>query len=134
LSLITLDKWAVLVVDDERDNRQLLTDVLDFFGAQVTAVSSGREAMQAVEENAFRLVLLDIQMPLVDGLDVIQFIRGSDDPHIKHLMVVAVTAEAMPGDRERILAKGFDGYVAKPLDALSFANVITEIVENKEKM
>ncbi len=131
--MITLDNWTVLVVDDEPDNRQLVTDILTYFGANVSTASSGDEAKQLIQQNVYRLVLLDIQMPLVDGYAVLRFIRGSDETRIKQLIVIAVTAEAMRGDRERIMAAGFDGYIAKPLEPATFATLISEIVEIREK-
>ncbi len=81
------------------------------------AVSSGREALAALEQQSFDLVLMDVQMPDMDGFETTKAIRAQERISQKHLPIVAMTAHAMIGDRERCLAAGMDSYVTKPVDA-----------------
>ena len=130
--MINLEGWPILAVDDERDNLRLLEDILLFFNAQVTCASSGQEALDKLAANRYRLILQDIQMPVVSGWDIIKFIRNHADAEVKTQVVVAVTAQAMWGDKERILAAGFDGYISKPIDSLEFLTTIEGILESKK--
>jgi len=101
----------VLVVDDGELNREVARHLLEQRGHVVTLVKSGREALEAVGREAFDVILMDVQMPEMDGIETARALRdrGSKIP------VVAVTAHAMKGDRERFLAAGMDGYVSKPV-------------------
>ena len=101
----------VLVVDDGELNREVARHLLEQRGHVVTLVKSGREALEAVGREAFDVILMDVQMPEMDGIETARALRdrGSKTP------VVAVTAHAMKGDRERFLAAGMDGYVSKPV-------------------
>jgi CheY-like chemotaxis protein len=130
--MINLEGWSVLVVDDDRDNLRLLEDILLFSQANVTCVSSGQEALEKLAANRYRLILQDVQMPVVSGWDIIKFIRNHIDAEIKTQVVVAVTAQAMWGDKERILAAGFDGYISKPIDSLEFLTTIKDILDSKK--
>jgi len=130
--MISLKDWDVLAVDDERDNLRLLEDILAFCDARVTCASSGKEALDKIAANRYGLILQDLQMPTINGWDVIRFIREHTDPAVKSQIVIAVTAAAMPGDKERTPAAGFDGYIAKPIDALEFLTTIEAILESKK--
>ena len=130
--MINLEDWSVLVVDDDRDNLRLLEDILLFCQAQVTCISSGQEALEKLATNRYQLILQDIQMPVVSGWDIIKFIRSHNDVEIKTQIVVAVTAQAMWGDKERALAAGFDGYISKPIDSLEFLIIIKDILDSKK--
>jgi two-component system, cell cycle response regulator DivK len=104
----------ILVAEDNAVNRELLRELLEARGYTVLEACNGQEALQMLEQTQPELLLLDIGMPLLDGFGVIRKIR--EDPRLELLPVVAVTAYAMRGDRERILASGFDGYLSKPLN------------------
>ncbi len=121
--------WNVLLVDDEPDNLSVLELLLTFYDARVTSVRSGQEALQLLGEQPFTLALIDIQMPKISGWDIIKHIRASDNPRIRAMLAIAVTAYAMAGDRERVLAAGFDGYVAKPIDVTTFMQALQETIE-----
>jgi signal transduction histidine kinase/DNA-binding response OmpR family regulator len=101
----------ILVVDDGELNREVARHLLEQRGHEVTLVKSGREALDALARGSFDVVLMDVQMPEMDGVETTRLIRerGLEVP------VVAVTAHAMKGDRERFLAAGMDGYVSKPV-------------------
>jgi two-component system, cell cycle response regulator DivK len=107
----------VLVAEDNAVNRELLHELLEMFGYEVAEATNGREALRLVEETTPDIVLLDIGMPELDGFGVIRSLRSN--PHYAHLRVLAITAYAMQGDRERILESGFDGYLSKPVNTQS---------------
>ena len=105
---------TVLVVDDNSTNRFLATEVLRCFGYRTMDVGSGLEALAALEREPIDLVILDIQMPLMNGLEVIHNIRSSRDPKIRGVKVLAATALAMSEDRRCCLSSGADAYIARP--------------------
>jgi CheY-like chemotaxis protein len=105
----------VLIAEDNAVNRELLREVLEGRGYEVVEAVDGQEALAKIEESRPNLVLLDINMPVLDGFAVIRRIR--EDARLRHLPVLAVTAYAMKDDREKVMTAGFDGYVAKPVNA-----------------
>jgi two-component system, cell cycle response regulator DivK len=112
----------VLVVDDHATNLRLITGVLESQGYSHQTADSGEAALQMLEQEQFDLVLLDIQMPGLSGTEVAKCIRAN--PKTSSLKLIAVTALAMPGDREEILRAGFDGYVAKPFKIPELLEVV----------
>ncbi len=106
----------VLIVEDNATNQLLIQAFLDSFGLAHATAADGKAALEALERDAFDLVLMDIMMPGMDGIETTQAIRALDGPAAK-LPIVALTANAMTGDRETYLAAGMDGYVAKPVSA-----------------
>ncbi|SDM71316.1 Signal transduction histidine kinase [Geoalkalibacter ferrihydriticus] len=119
----------ILLAEDNPVNRTLMVRVLAKRGHTVNCAVNGEEALRALAEKTFDLVVMDVQMPVMDGLAATRAIRedrsGAFDPHIP---ILALTAHAMSGDRESILAAGLDGYVAKPVDFNEFFRVIQELV------
>jgi len=105
----------VLVVDDNPAGRELVREYLQDCVASITEAANGREALEKLRTGLPDLVLLDIQMPEMDGYEVLREIRR--DPRLKSLRVVALTAFAMQGDQERAMAAGFDDYLTKPVTA-----------------
>ena len=106
---------TILIAEDNAVNRELLRELLETRGHTVKEACNGQEAIQAVEESLPDVLLLDIGMPILDGYAVIRKIR--ENPSLAVLPVLGVTAYAMQGDREKILASGFDGYLSKPVNA-----------------
>ncbi|HEC22592.1 MAG TPA: response regulator [Chloroflexi bacterium] len=102
----------VLIVDDEPDNRQLLAELLGFYGAVVAEAKSGREALEMAKPFNPELVLLDLAMPEIDGFEVYRKLRAM--PEFDHVVIVALTALAMPEDAREVQEAGFDGYITKP--------------------
>jgi CheY-like chemotaxis protein len=126
---IDASAWKVLVVEDDASNRHIITHVLRFYDAEVVEAASGREALAALDTTSvFTLGLFDIQMADMSGWEVLTELRKRPQPSISQMPVIAVTALAMQGDRERILAAGFDGYIAKPIEVDTFISQIIEIL------
>ncbi|MDP9266923.1 MAG: response regulator [Acidobacteriota bacterium] len=103
----------ILVAEDNAANRELLREALGMKGHSVTEAENGEEALARLEEFAPDMILLDIQMPKLDGYEVIRRIRL--DERWQKLKVIALTAFAMRGEQEKALAAGFDGYVSEPI-------------------
>ena len=104
----------ILVVEDNEKNMKLFRDVLGARGYRTLEATTGGEAVELATEQAPDLVLMDIQMPGVDGVEALRRLRA--DERTAGIPVLAVTAQAMQGDRERFLAEGFDGYLSKPVN------------------
>jgi signal transduction histidine kinase/ActR/RegA family two-component response regulator len=117
----------VLLTDDNAINRQVARLFLQPQGAVITEAGNGREALDLLEKQAFDLVLLDCNMPVMDGMEAIVRIRSSGAPWAT-LPVIALTANAMSGDRERLLALGMSGYVSKPVDRLELYAEIERVL------
>ena len=105
----------ILVAEDNLVNQKLATRLLEKAGHIVVVAANGRHALEALESESFDLVLMDVQMPEMDGLDAAAAIREREQRTREHQPIVAMTAHAMKGDRERCLAAGMDGYVTKPI-------------------
>ena len=111
----TLSGLRVLLVDDNRINRHVGRLMLQPLGVTVIEAENGREALDLLVRQQIDLVLLDVHMPVMDGIETLRHIRASTEPW-SNLPVIAVTADAMSGDRENLIARGMDSYVAKPID------------------
>jgi CheY-like chemotaxis protein len=105
----------ILLAEDNQVNQRLATRLLEKRGYEVTVVDNGREALDALARSAFDLVLMDVQMPVLDGIEAVMEIRLNETGKPFHQRVVALTAHAMKGDEERCLAAGMDGYLSKPI-------------------
>ena len=104
----------ILVVEDNEKNMKLFRDVLSATGYRTLEATTGGEAVEMATEHAPDLVLMDIQMPDIDGVEALRRLRAG--ARTSSLRVLAVTAQAMQGDREHFLAAGFDGYLSKPVN------------------
>ena len=110
-----LQELHVLLAEDNPINQKVAIRMLREAGIQVTLASNGLEAVAALTDGAFDLILMDVQMPEMDGLEATRQIRSQEQATGRHTPVVAMTAHVMKGDRERCLAAGMDGYVSKPV-------------------
>jgi CheY-like chemotaxis protein len=108
---------TILVIEDNPDNIRLVAYVLRAHGYEPLLATSGAEGLQIAGETKPQLILLDIRMPHMDGYEVVARLRQMD---LEDTTIVAVTASAMVGDRERITSAGFDGYIQKPIDPETF--------------
>jgi two-component system, sensor histidine kinase and response regulator len=115
-ALLAQRRMRILVADDNEINRSVATRMLRRKGHRVQTAVNGREAVQAYGREVFDLILMDVQMPELDGFDATAQIRALEKQTGRRVGIVAMTAHAMTGDRERCLAAGMDGYVAKPVD------------------
>ena len=106
--------WEVLLVDDEPDNLEVVAETLEYRGALVRTALNGLEALAVLQEFRPNLILADLSMPQMDGWELRT--RLKNNPELQHIPLVAVSAHAMIGDKERALAAGFDGYLTKPVD------------------
>ncbi len=109
------DGWRILVAEDEYINKILIRTLLQQAGYHVTVVQNGREAVDAWRGGVFDCILMDIQMPFMDGYEAVARIRAQEGAG-EHIPVIAMTAHAMSGDRQRCLQAGMDDYLAKPID------------------
>jgi two-component system, cell cycle response regulator DivK len=114
----------ILVVEDNEKSMKLFRDVLDASGYQTLEATTGIEAVDMASEHTPDLVLMDIQMPDLDGVQALQRLRA--DERTAGIPVLALTAQAMQGDRERFLAEGFDGYLSKPVDVRELLGTVRE--------
>jgi CheY-like chemotaxis protein len=119
----------LLVVEDNRVNLELMTYLLTAFGHDVVVAVSGQAALAELRRTRVDLVVCDVHMPGMDGVQLVTELRAH--PGTADLAVIAVTAAAMVGDRERLLAAGFDGYLAKPIDPHAFAQQVEEFLRQR---
>lgn len=113
-----ISTWKILVVDDEPDSLEVVTRVLTFHGAQVMNASNGKEALEKIAEMRPTFILSDLSMPVMDGWEMLYHLQS--DPRTKDIPIIALTAHAMSGDRERAVGAGFHYYLTKPLSPLTF--------------
>ncbi len=109
------DKVRILLAEDNLINQKLTIIMLAKSGYKVDVVENGQQAVEAVLKGDYHLVLMDVQMPVLNGLEATQQIRQQEQPG-KHIPIIAMTAHAMKGDQERCLNAGMDGYLSKPLN------------------
>lgn len=117
----------VLLAEDSPVNQKLAVALLEKYGHHVTVVANGREALAAYDAQPFDLILMDVQMPEMDGYDATAAIREQERQSGQHIPIIALTAHAMKGDRERCLAAGMDAYVSKPIRAEQLLHAIAAI-------
>jgi CheY-like chemotaxis protein len=115
---------TILIVEDNENNRNLLKDILIFHGYEVTVAFDGQEGVSLARELMPDLVLMDIQMPGMDGMTAGQILKG--DPATSGLKIIALTSFAMQGDREKFLAAGFDGYLSKPINTRELPGLVQQ--------
>lgn len=118
----------ILVIEDNAKNLKLVHDVLEYAGYQVVEARSGEEGLQAAMHCAPDLVLMDLQLPGIDGTETLRQLRKFGQ---RTVPVVAVTAFAMPSDRESALAAGFDGYLEKPISVRDFPGQVSAFLHRE---
>jgi signal transduction histidine kinase/DNA-binding response OmpR family regulator len=122
---------TILLVEDNSINRQVAEEVLHTGGINVTSVHNGRQAVDILQEKTFDAVLMDVQMPEMDGIEATEIIRRNEN--LRNLPIIALTAHAMEKDRQACLAAGMNGYVAKPLDSVELFKAIAECLQKQGK-
>jgi two-component system sensor histidine kinase/response regulator len=118
----------VLVVEDNLVNRLLAIRLVEKHGHTTGFACNGREALEALAKQRFDLVLMDVQMPEMDGLEATRVIRAQEEHSLGHLPIIAMTAHAMHGDRELCLAAGMDAYVSKPIAVHELLGAIDQVL------
>jgi CheY-like chemotaxis protein len=113
---------VVLIAEDNEENLKLFRDVLEAKGYRPLEAGTGERAVELANEHVPDLVLMDIQLPGIDGVEALGRLRA--DERTASVPVLALTAQAMQGDRERFLAAGFDGYISKPIDIVDFISTV----------
>jgi CheY-like chemotaxis protein len=116
----------ILLAEDNPVNQKLAVRLLEREGHTVLLAGTGREALETLERTPVDLVLMDVQMPEIDGLDATAAIREREMRTREHLPIIAMTAHVMKGDRERCLAAGMDGYLSKPIRPEELARAIEQ--------
>jgi two-component system cell cycle response regulator DivK len=116
----------ILIVEDNDKNRKLVRDVLQFKGYRTLEAESGELGVARAREARPALILMDIQLPGMSGIEALAHLRA--DASTRDIPIVAVTASAMMQDRQRILAAGFDGYQSKPIDVKGFLQMVAEML------
>ena len=118
--------WRVVVVDDEEDSQIVAAMMLEMAGAEVLTANNGREGLSVIRNNRPHLVISDLSMPELDGWGMMRELNM--DRATMDIPVVALTAHAMVGDRERAIQAGFTNYISKPLDPEKFLNQLAALV------
>ena len=124
-------KPNILVIEDNEQNLYLVKFMLEKNGYEVVQARDGREGIELATSVKPALILLDIQLPVMDGYEVARELRGN--PELAGVPIVAVTSYAMAGDRERVLAAGCTGYVEKPVNPDTFINELQEYLPGKRE-
>ncbi|MCX6067181.1 MAG: response regulator, partial [Chloroflexi bacterium] len=123
--IIAAPGTRILLVEDNRTNQVVALGILKRIGLSADAVANGQEALQALEKNTYALVLMDVQMPVMDGLEATRHIRDYHSAVFNHLLpVIAMTAHALKGDRDRCLEAGMNDYVSKPIDPRALVDTL----------
>jgi two-component system, sensor histidine kinase and response regulator len=117
-----------LLAEDNKVNQMLAVRLLEKHGYSVSVAPNGREALSALAKEEFDLVLMDVQMPEMDGLEATKAIRENEKTSGRHLTIIAMTAHALKGDQEKCLSAGMDGYVSKPIRTAELFSAIEEAV------
>src|SRR6185436_4600264 len=128
---LTDEPRHVLLAEDNLVNQRVAAGLLTRRGHRVTVVENGKQALEALDKTAFDLVLMDLQMPEMGGLEATAAIRTRERKSGGHLRIVAMTAHAMSGDRERCLAAGMDDYLSKPVDQTRLFAAVEQVPETR---
>jgi CheY-like chemotaxis protein len=120
-------KLKILLAEDNAVNQRVAQRVLEKAGHSVTVVDNGRKAVEAFYRQHFDLILMDVQMPEMDGFEATEAIREREDWSVQRTPIIALTAHAMSGDRERCLEHGMDAYVQKPIDSAEMLSTIARL-------
>jgi CheY-like chemotaxis protein len=117
---------TILIVEDNALNLELVSDLLTAEGYSIRQARTGEEGLRLAQAERPTAILMDLRMPGIDGYAALRGLRG--DPRTAHIPVVALTAQAMNGDEEAVLAAGFDGYIPKPIDTRTFCKTVARVL------
>jgi two-component system cell cycle response regulator DivK len=122
---------TILIVEDNENNRSLLRDILIFHGYEIAVASDGQEGLALARKLMPDLILMDIQMPGLDGMTAGSILK--QDPATNGLKIIALTSFAMRGDREKFLAAGFDDYLSKPINTRELPGLVIRWLNGEQK-
>ncbi|AGK99131.1 response regulator [Clostridium pasteurianum] len=120
---------TILVVEDNEINKKIVHRFLKHLGYKYISVSNGKEAIEILEDNSVDLILMDIQMPILDGYEATEIIRKKEAVLRKHTPIIAMTAYAMIGDREKFIKCGMDNYISKPFSMDSLDEILKNTIK-----
>jgi CheY-like chemotaxis protein len=119
----------ILIVEDNDKNRKLVRDVLTFKGYGIIETETGEEGVELARERSPRLVLMDIRLPGIDGVEALRRLRAEETT--RGIPVMAMTASVMSEDRQKIMAAGFDAYQSKPINVTEFVAAVAQLLERR---
>ena len=119
----------ILIVEDNPKNLKLMRDVLQFWGYTTLEAATGEAGVELARAQQPALILMDVQLPGMNGREAMQVLKA--DEHTRHMPIIALTAFAMKGDKENLLAEGFDGYIAKPVDIKEIPKVLEKYLSGR---
>ncbi len=117
----------ILIVEDNEKNRKLERDILQFHGYRTAEADNAEDGLQLAQSTPPALILMDIQLPRMNGIEALRLLRA--DARTRGIPVIAVTASAMSQDRQKIMAAGFDGYQAKPINVTGFVAAVRAMLD-----
>ena len=120
--------YRILLAEDNHINQKVATRLLEIHGHTVSVAQNGFEVLSALKKMSFDLILMDVQMPKMDGLEAAATIRSLEKGSGVHIPIIAMTAHAMQGDKEKCIKSGMDGYMSKPIDPKKLAQVIAQVI------
>ena len=123
-----MNRKMVLIVEDEKMNQKLFNDLIEIAGYQAVIANNGEEGIKLAREKKPKLILMDIQMPVMNGYEAIKILKS--DPATKAIPTIALTAAAMKGDEKTILDLGYDGYISKPIDTKAFIQTVKKYLRD----
>jgi CheY-like chemotaxis protein len=123
---MSVSRHTILIVEDNLLNLELVTDLLTAEGYSTQEAHSGEEGLRLARLEPPSLILMDLRMPGMDGYAALRALRA--DPRTAHVPTVALTAQAMNGDEQAVLAAGFDGYISKPIDTRTFFTTVARLL------
>jgi len=128
-----VERLSVLLAEDNLVNQMLALRMLEKQGHTVEVANNGREALDKVSTQSFDLILMDVQMPIMDGYEATEAIRKQEQQSGKRVPIIALTAHAMKGDKEKCLESGMDDYIAKPFRQKEFATVVHRVMSSRKR-
>jgi two-component system cell cycle response regulator DivK len=123
--------YKILIVEDNVNNRSLFRDILTFHGYEVSVAADGEEGVALARELMPDLILMDIQMPGMDGMTAGGILKG--DPATSGLKIIILTSFAMRGDQDKFMAAGFDGYLSKPINTRELPGLVKRWLEKEQQ-
>ena len=123
-----LQPLRILLVEDNLINQKVASRMLEKNGHTIVTVNNGKEALEMLADGEFDAVLMDVQMPEMDGLEATAAIRAREQGTDRHLPIVALTAHALTGDRERCLGAGMDSYISKPVQSAQLLQALADVL------